>query len=73
MDTYVVVALDGGGPIHLSFQPCIFELEFLLDALTPSALVVKVHVSAKFILGCGMLWLLMALEPGEILLVVAPR
>lgn len=59
--------------IYYSFQPRILELEPLFDALAPSVLVVKVHIGAFFIVGSDAGWLLVSLEPREILLVVSPR
>mmetsp|Transcript_30789 Transcript_30789/g.101024 ORF Transcript_30789/g.101024 Transcript_30789/m.101024 type:complete len:256 (-) Transcript_30789:1388-2155(-) len=50
----------------------ILEGEVGFDALAPAGLVIKVHVSSLLKLVCRHLRLLMALEPGHILLVVAP-
>lgn len=51
----------------------IFECEIRLQLLAPAAFVVEVYICALLIVFCAQLWLVVALEPRQKVLMIPPR
>ena len=58
--------------LFITLQELILKGEFLFDSRTPSRFTIEVHIGPLFELIGGDLGLFMPLEPGHVLLMIAP-